>query len=230
MTTKSRSQKRRQRRLQAVAESRATTCPSGKAGYRDAAAAEVVLARIASQSTRHTVPVRTYECPLCWRWHLTSREMPATGPLCGPVGPAGPGVALGAWQPTSGPQRPAEPIECCPGADVWFDWSICPEPCDTMHYRCTECGKAVDRCDHDEPAVRATFRDAATGQYVTAEHAATNPATTVREVVVTEALAALANCGLSLPVAHALARTSPEDAHRIAASIAAELHQRGDRP
>ena len=50
-----------------------------------------------------------------------------------------------------------------------------------------------------------------------------------REVVVTEALAALANCGLSLPVAHALARASPEDAHRIAASIAAALHQREDR-
>ena len=107
MTTKSRSQKRRQRRLQAVAESRATTCPSGKAGYRDAAAAELVLDRIASQSTRRTVPVRTYECPLCWRWHLTSREMPATGPLCGTVGPASPREASDTWQPTNGPQRPA---------------------------------------------------------------------------------------------------------------------------
>ena len=73
------------------------------------------------------------------------------------------------------------PPECCPGAGTWFDRSICPEPCDTMHDRCTECGKAVDGCDHDEPTDRATFRDAATGQYVTAEHAATNPDTTVRE-------------------------------------------------
>ena len=111
MTTKSRSQKRREHRLRTVAESRATTCPSGKAGYRDAAAAEVVLDRIASQSTRHTVPVRTYECPLCWRWHLTSREIPATRPLRGPVDPASPGVASDTWQPTNGPQKPDRPSE-----------------------------------------------------------------------------------------------------------------------
>ena len=104
MTTKSRSQKRREHRLRTVAESRATACPSGKAGYRDAAAAEVVLARIASQSTRHTVPVRTYECPLCWRWHLTSREMPATRPLCGPESPA-------SLNPTTDPSDPESPSE-----------------------------------------------------------------------------------------------------------------------
>lgn len=34
----------------------------------------------------------------------------------------------------------------CPGADNWFDRSICPDPCDMMHTRCTECGSAIDYC------------------------------------------------------------------------------------
>lgn len=50
------------------------------------------------------------------------------------------------------------------------------------------------------------------------------------EAVVIKAMGALTSAGLNLPEAHALARTSPEDAHRIAASIAAALHRRKERP
>ena len=39
------------------------------------------------------------------------------------------------------------------------------------------------------------------------------------EVAAIKAMGALTSAGLSLPEAHALARTSPEDAHRVAATI-----------
>lgn len=28
----------------------------------------------------------------------------------------------------------------------WFDRTICPEPCGTMHYYCTECGAQDHPC------------------------------------------------------------------------------------
>lgn len=33
-----------------------------------------------------------------------------------------------------------------PLSDNWFDRSICPTPCDTMHTRCTNCGAALEGC------------------------------------------------------------------------------------
>jgi hypothetical protein len=45
------------------------------------------------------------------------------------------------------PQRARE--AACPHTDEWFDRTICPEPCGSMHYYCTECGKRMDGCAHD---------------------------------------------------------------------------------
>lgn len=33
--------------------------------------------------------------------------------------------------------------------DNWFDRSICPSPCDSMHTRCVKCGVALDHCPFD---------------------------------------------------------------------------------
>ncbi|QES45232.1 hypothetical protein DEJ49_33370 [Streptomyces venezuelae] len=41
----------------------------------------------------------------------------------------------------------------CPHPSTWFDRSVCPEPCGSMHERCARCGRAVDDCAltaHDE--------------------------------------------------------------------------------
>lgn len=45
---------------------------------------------------------------------------------------------------------PSGPAAGCPHPDSWFDREICPEPCGTMHDRCTDCGVAVDGCAHEE--------------------------------------------------------------------------------
>lgn len=42
-----------------------------------------------------------------------------------------------------------------PSADTWFDRTICPEPCGGMHTRCADCGKALDCCPLERPAVEA---------------------------------------------------------------------------
>lgn len=41
----------------------------------------------------------------------------------------------------------------CPHEHDYFDRSICPEPCGAMHYRCTDCGWALDYCPHEDPDV-----------------------------------------------------------------------------
>jgi hypothetical protein len=38
-------------------------------------------------------------------------------------------------------------------AETWFDRSVCPEPCDSMHYRCRDCGLAVDGCSFEKDGV-----------------------------------------------------------------------------
>lgn len=34
----------------------------------------------------------------------------------------------------------------CEESDVWFDRTICPEPCGSMHNVCTECGRIKGYC------------------------------------------------------------------------------------
>lgn len=34
--------------------------------------------------------------------------------------------------------------EPCEHEDTWFDRSICPEPCGSMHYVCSDCGEVTD--------------------------------------------------------------------------------------
>lgn len=40
------------------------------------------------------------------------------------------------------------PTECVcdPEPDHWFDRSICPEPCGSMHNICVDCGRVQGRC------------------------------------------------------------------------------------
>jgi hypothetical protein len=33
---------------------------------------------------------------------------------------------------------------------TYFDRSLCPEPCDTMHDRCKDCGQTVGFCAHEK--------------------------------------------------------------------------------
>jgi hypothetical protein len=39
---------------------------------------------------------------------------------------------------------PKETVATCAHEETWFDRSICPEPCDSMHNRCVACGKVAD--------------------------------------------------------------------------------------
>lgn len=46
--------------------------------------------------------------------------------------------------------------ECgCPNGDVWFDRTICPEPCDMMHNRCTVCGEIDGYCHWQDPDTKS---------------------------------------------------------------------------
>lgn len=38
---------------------------------------------------------------------------------------------------------------CDAAQGTWFDRSVCPEPCGSMHTRCTACGMALDECTFD---------------------------------------------------------------------------------
>lgn len=41
---------------------------------------------------------------------------------------------------------PSGRCDCTPGGGTWFDRSICPEPCASMHTRCQECGGTLGAC------------------------------------------------------------------------------------
>ncbi|MEV7364285.1 hypothetical protein [Streptomyces sp. NPDC091299] len=48
------------------------TCPTGKLRYRDRIAAQLALTRIDNLDPRRREQ-RTYRCPTCRGWHLTSQ-------------------------------------------------------------------------------------------------------------------------------------------------------------
>lgn len=45
-----------------------------KVRYRDSLEAKMALARITNTSNRDRVPQRSYKCPHCKGWHLTSQN------------------------------------------------------------------------------------------------------------------------------------------------------------
>lgn len=47
---------------------------TGKVSYRDEHSANRAIVNVATNSQREIVPVRSYQCPFCKKWHLTSRE------------------------------------------------------------------------------------------------------------------------------------------------------------
>lgn len=48
------------------------------------------------------------------------------------------------------PSVPEDPRAArCAHQDSWFDRSVCPEPCGSMHDRCTACGEILGGCPHD---------------------------------------------------------------------------------
>lgn len=49
------------------------------------------------------------------------------------------------------------------GVSTWFDRSVCPEPCSSMHDRCTRCGRAVGGC----PLESVDDYEATTGHAIT---------------------------------------------------------------
>jgi hypothetical protein len=48
-------------------------CPTGKVRYRDKTEALHGMSAIVQGSGRDRLPTRTYECPMCAGWHLTSQ-------------------------------------------------------------------------------------------------------------------------------------------------------------
>jgi hypothetical protein len=47
---------------------------TGKVSYRDEPSANRAIVNIVNFTEREEVPVRSYKCPFCKHWHLTSRE------------------------------------------------------------------------------------------------------------------------------------------------------------
>lgn len=48
-------------------------CPTGKRSYHDHSEAKraITMIRQSSPPEDHQIPIRAYQCPHCWRWHLT---------------------------------------------------------------------------------------------------------------------------------------------------------------
>ena len=58
----------------------------GKAAYRTQEEAETNLAWIREHPHTEVVPIRTYECKKCLRWHLSSKPLKKDRGPCGKVG------------------------------------------------------------------------------------------------------------------------------------------------
>ena len=41
----------------------------------------------------------------------------------------------------------------CSHPDSWIDRAFCPEPCGSLHRRCTQCGRAVGYCPFEAPEI-----------------------------------------------------------------------------
>jgi hypothetical protein len=48
-------------------------CKTGKQRFPDRVAADTSMAEIRQRSDRDVVPTRSYQCPFCRGWHLTSK-------------------------------------------------------------------------------------------------------------------------------------------------------------
>jgi len=48
---------------------------TGKVSFRDEIAAKIALGRLAARPLRERKEQRTYACPFCHHWHLTSQEV-----------------------------------------------------------------------------------------------------------------------------------------------------------
>lgn len=46
----------------------------------------------------------------------------------------------------AGPTAPRGDSAACPHEEEWFDRSICPEPCGSMHFYCVDCGQMIGDC------------------------------------------------------------------------------------
>lgn len=46
------------------------------------------------------------------------------------------------WTPCTDPVH----CDCTPEPDGWFDRSVCPEPCGSMHTICGDCGRVQGYC------------------------------------------------------------------------------------
>jgi len=49
--------------------------PCNKTAYTTQEFADADIKRIAEKSNRKTIPLRSYFCPLCFNWHLTSKNL-----------------------------------------------------------------------------------------------------------------------------------------------------------
>jgi hypothetical protein len=47
---------------------------------------------------------------------------------------------------------------CGKRVETWFDRSLCPEPCGSMHNRCTDCGNIVDHCPIESARAQARYK------------------------------------------------------------------------
>jgi hypothetical protein len=101
--------------------------------------------------------VREFFTAAFWRdawWYLAHPGYLAYG--YSPSGPATPG------QPPKG-KSGAPCSHSGIGVSAWFDRTVCPEPCSSMHDRCTLCGRAVGGC----PLESADGYEATTGHAIT---------------------------------------------------------------
>lgn len=67
---------RRQKSLKSIKEQRLRECPSGKASFPDRISAELFILKCqhAKKEWGARSLVRSYHCPICHNWHVTSHK------------------------------------------------------------------------------------------------------------------------------------------------------------
>lgn len=58
---------------------RRNKCDTGKTRFRDQKEAIDSIRHLEHKSSREEIPIRTYKCPKCHGWHVTSKEFGSWG-------------------------------------------------------------------------------------------------------------------------------------------------------
>lgn len=146
---------------------------------------------------------------------MSSRRTPSTSPSTSPSTlPGSVAADAGVVAVSATLRRAAEQLRTprivdfcsCKRRDSWFDRSICPDPCGSMHDVCINCGMVIGRCSWRLEAAMPTAANLALAGWLI-QHAAVHEdpiaAAGCFDVPATAGLPATVGCP-ALPVAHSV--------------------------